>query len=121
MIFGDYHNPWAANLYNNTSCHGVVIPCYTNKHYFTGEDAADDASVADALTMHDAEAQIKLRRQRKWMCVGYNARGEPEGEKIAADADFLISFASPDRDENNRILQELKTGVYYDGSLRLLP
>ncbi|CAL1158634.1 unnamed protein product [Cladocopium goreaui] len=68
--------------------------------------------------MHDLEAQMRLRQQRKWMCVGYNARGEPEGEKLATDADFLISFASPDRDENNRILHELKTGVNYDGGLR---
>ena len=85
------------------------------------EGAAEDEDLADALTMHDLEAQMKLRQQRKWMCIGYNARGEPEGEKLATDADFLISFASPDRDENNRILHELKTGVNYDGSLRLLP
>ena len=86
-----------------------------------GEDAAEDEAMADALTSQDPEAQMILQQQRKWMCVGYNARGEPEGEKIAVDADFLISFASPDRNENNRILHEVKTGVYYDGSLRLLP
>ena len=85
------------------------------------EGAAEDEDLADALTMHDLEAQMRLRQQRKWMCIGYNARGEPEGEKLATDADFLISFASPDKDENNRILHELKTGVNYDGSLRLLP
>ena len=84
------------------------------------EDATEDEDMADALTMHDLKAQMMLRQQRKWMCIGYNARGEPEGEKVAADADFLISFASPDRDENNRILHELKTGVNYDGGLRLL-
>ena len=85
------------------------------------EGAAEDEDLADALTMHDLEAQMKLRQQRKWMCIGYNARGEPEGEKLATDADFLISFASPDKDENNRILRELKTGVNYDGGLRFLP
>ena len=85
------------------------------------EGAAEDEDLADALTMHDLEAQMRLRQQRKWMCVGYNARGEPEGEKLATDADFLISFASPDKDENNRILHELKTGVHYDSSLRFLP
>jgi tetratricopeptide (TPR) repeat protein len=85
------------------------------------EGAAEDEDLADALTMHDLEAQMKLRQQRKWMCIGYNARGEPEGEKLATDADFLISFASPDKDENNRILHELKTGVNYDGGLRFLP
>ena len=85
------------------------------------EGAAEDEDLADALTMHDLEAQMRLRQQRKWMCIGFNTRGEPEGEKAAADADFLISFASPDRDENNRILDELKTGVNYDGGLRFLP
>ena len=85
------------------------------------EGAAEDEDLADALTMHDLEAQMRLRQQRKWMCIGYNARGEPEGEKLATDADFLISFASPDKDDNNRILHELKTGVNYDGSLRFLP
>jgi len=80
------------------------------------EGAAEDEDLADALTMHDLEAHMRLRQQRKWMCVGFNTRGEPECEKAAADADFLISFASPDRDENNRILRELKTGVNYGHS-----
>ena len=84
------------------------------------EGAAEDEDRADALTLHDLGAQMRLRQQRKWMCIGYNARGEPEGEKLATDADFLISSASPDRDENNQILHELKTGVNYDGGLRFL-
>ena len=98
------------------------VEAYNNRsiaQQIAGEDATED-DMADALTMHDLKAQMMLRQQRKWMCIGYNARGEPEGEKVAADADFLISFASPDRDENNRILHELKTGVNYDGGLRLL-
>ena len=99
------------------------VEAYNNRsiaQQIAGEDATEDEDMADALTMHDLKAQMMLRQQRKWMCIGYNARGEPEGEKVAADADFLISFASPDRDENNRILHELKTGVNYDGGLRLL-
>jgi tetratricopeptide (TPR) repeat protein len=99
------------------------VEAYNNRsiaQQIAGEDATEDEDMADALTMHDLKAQMMLRQQRKWMCIGYNARGEPEGEKVAADADFLISFASPDRDENNRILHELKTGVNYDGGLHLL-
>ena len=85
-------------------------------------DATEDEDMADALTLHDLGAQIKLKQHRKWtwMCIGYNTRGEPEGAKLATGADFPISFASPDRDENNRILHELKTGVSYEGSLRFL-
>jgi hypothetical protein len=100
------------------------VEAYNNRsiaQQIAGEDATEDEDMADALTMHDLKAQMMLRQQRKWMCIGYNARGEPEGEKLATDADFLISFASPDKDENNRILHELKTGVNYDGGLRFLP
>ena len=100
------------------------VEAYNNRsiaQQIAGEDATEDEDMADALTMHDLKAQMMLRQQRKWMCIGYNARGEPEGEKLATDADFLISFASPDKDENNQILHELKTGVNYDGGLRFLP
>lgn len=101
-------DPNLAEAYNNRSIARRIAD----------EDAAEDEDWADALTMHDLEAQIRLRQQRKWMCIGYSARGEPEGENTAADADFLISFASPDREENNRILHELKTGVSYSGGIR---
>ena len=103
-------DPNMAEAYNNRSIARRIA----------GEGATEDEDKANALTLHDLEAQMRLRQQRKWMCIGYNARGEPEGEKTAADADFLISFASPDREENNRILHELKTGVCYNGSLRFL-
>ena len=103
-------DPNLAEAYNNRSIARRIAD----------EDAAEDEDWADALTMHDLEAQMRLRQQRKWMCIGYSARGEPEGEKHATDADFLISFASPDREENNRILHELKTRVCYNGSLRFL-
>ena len=99
-------DPEFAEAYNNRSIARRIA----------GQAATEDEDWADALTMHDLQAQMRLRQQRKWMCIGYSARGEPEGEKTAADADFLISFASPDREENNRILQ-----VCYNGSLRFLP
>ena len=104
-------DPEFAEAYNNRSIARRIA----------GQAATEDEDWADALTMHDLQAQMRLRQQRKWMCIGYSARGEPEGEKTAADADFLISFASPDREENNRILHKLKMGVYYKGSKRLLP
>lgn len=86
-----------------------------------GEDGKDDGDMADDLTKNNLEAQKRLQQQRKWMCVGYNARGEPEGMTSAKNADFLISFASDDRKVNNEILQKLKTGVCYNGEIRPLP
>ena len=83
------------------------------------DEVIPDEDMADALTLHDPETQKWLQQQRKWMCVGFDARGEPQGETKGADADFLISFASPDRDQNNRILHELKSGVSYNGQMRL--
>lgn len=86
-----------------------------------GVDGAEDEAMADDLTMHDEEALEKLRQERKWMCIGFDARGEPEGETVATNADFLISFASPDSHKNNQILEELKSGVNYCEEVRPLP
>lgn len=87
-------------------------------HRIAGQDAlaAADEAMVEELTKDDQRE--KFRQQRKWMCVGFDVRGEPKGEKFAAEADFLISFASPDRVENNRILEELRRGVHYHGEIR---
>ena len=104
-------DPNFADAYNNRSIAKRIA----------GQDAEQDEDWADALTLHDKQWHETLMQQRKWMCVGYNARGEPEGRSDATDADFLISFASPDRVENNRILAELQKGVFFEGQVRLSP
>ncbi|CAE7554793.1 unnamed protein product [Symbiodinium sp. KB8] len=101
-------DPNFADAYNNRSIAKRIA----------GQDAEQDEDWADALTLHDKQWHETLMQQRKWMCVGYNARGEPEGRSDATDADFLISFASPDRVENNRILAELQKGVFFEGQVR---
>ena len=56
---------------------------------------------------------------RKWQPAGWKkGRQEAEGETQAKDADFLISFASPDSCRNRRILHQLKEGVRLEGAIR---
>ena len=66
----------------------------------------------------DADLQRSLWLTRKWKPIGWQAKGEPEAETTAAEADFLLSFATPDAKENNRILTALCDGVRFGDTIR---
>ncbi|CAE7530743.1 NPHP3, partial [Symbiodinium microadriaticum] len=83
-----------------------------------GRDAEEDFAMADGLTMHDTAAYEALQLIRKWKPIGFKARGEAEGKRKATEADFLISFASPDSSENNKILHLVTQGVQFQGQFR---
>ena len=85
-----------------------------------GRDAEEDFAMADGLTMHDTAAYEALQLIRKWKPIGFKARGEAEGKRKATEADFLISFASPDSSENNKILHLVTQGVQFQGQFRCL-
>ena len=110
-------DPHCAEAYSNRWIAKQLAP--KDHEDMRDDEVTSDSDMADVLTKHDLKRQKWLQEERKWMCVGFDARGEPQGETTAADADFLISFASPDRDQNNRILHELKSGVYYNGQMGL--
>ena len=81
-----------------------------------GQDLEGDFGMADDLSRDDAAAHEQLLLARKWQPVGWkDGRTEAQGETQAKDADFLISFASPDSGPNNKILHQLKQGVLFDG------
>ncbi|CAE7904535.1 NPHP3, partial [Symbiodinium necroappetens] len=75
--------------------------------------------MADDLSRDDAVVHEQLLLARKWQPAGWkDGRMEAQGETQAKDADFLISFASPDSGPNNKILHRLKEGVLFDGKTR---
>ena len=85
-----------------------------------GEDPAEDYQMADALLLHDPKMLHEMKEERKWKPVGWKARLEAKGERRASDADFLISFSTPDSAVNNKILHSLKE-VHFEGQIRCLP
>ncbi|CAE7685029.1 unnamed protein product, partial [Symbiodinium necroappetens] len=101
-------NPKCAEAYNKR---GIV-------RQILGLDFEGDFDIADQLSQDDPKLRKQLLDFRKWQPAGWETgRMEAEGEKHAKDADFLISFASPDTQQNNRILHRLKKSVLFNGKI----
>lgn len=82
------------------------------------EGALADYRRADELAK-TPEQREKLMQVRKWKPFGWEkGRKEAKGETEAKNADFLISFASPDAHSNNEILHQLAKAVHFQGKLR---
>ena len=102
-------DPKCAEAYNQR---GIV-------RQLLGLDVEGDFGKADELSRDNPAAREQLLLARKWQSVGWkDGRMEAQGETQAKDADFLISFASPDSLRNGEILHQLKKGVRFDGRIR---
>ncbi|CAE7767725.1 unnamed protein product [Symbiodinium sp. CCMP2456] len=86
----------------------------------SGEAQADYAQ-ADKLTEEYGELRERLKLTRQWKPIDFEAhqaRGEPEGKKVASEADFLVSFVTPSSPTNNLILNQLGQGVHFKKEFR---
>ena len=88
----------------------------------SGEAQVDYAQADKLLEEGDREERERLQLARKqWKPVDFEARtarGEPEGTKVASEADFLISFVTPSGPTNNLILHQLGQGVHFKKEFR---
>jgi len=84
-------------------------------------EAQADYAQADKLTEEYGELRERLKLTRQWKPIDFEthqARGEPEGKKVASEADFLVSFVTPSSPTNNLILNQLGQGVHFKKEFR---
>jgi len=102
-------DPTCATAHNNC---GIALDILgqreeAKKYYDEADRLATDAALCQSLLL-----------TRKWKPIGWQAKGEPKAQTAAAEADFLLSFATPDAMENNRILTALSEAVRFGDTIR---